>query len=85
MTNEIYQGIHQVGHENHEKVEGTVTGEDVYGWGHPGIFKIVSSALQRQNEDAEVCDQRRNPERGFSQFLSFSLKTVLYVLVLTKN
>ena len=83
MTNEIYQGIHQVRDENHEKVESAVTDEDVYGWGHPRIFNIVPRAPQRQNEDAGVCDQRGNPERGFNQFLSFSLKITLYVSVLT--
>ena len=70
MTNEVYQGIHQVCDENHQKVEGTVTNKDVYGWG-PGIIDILPSAPQRQNEDAGVRYQRGNPKRGFSQFLSF--------------
>ena len=73
MTNEIYQGIHQVRSKNHQKVEGSVTGEDVYGGGHPRIFKIQPSAPQRQNENAGVRYQRGNPERGFKQFLSFYL------------
>ena len=72
MTDEIYQGIHQICHENHKKVKGAVTDEDVYGWGHPRIFKILPSAPQRQNEDARVRYQRGNPDRGFNQFLSFS-------------
>ena len=84
MTNEIYQCIHEVRKENHQKVEGSVTDEDVYGWGHPRIFKILPSAPQRQDKDARVRDQRRNPERGFRHFLSFSLKIILYVSVLTK-
>jgi hypothetical protein len=85
MTDGIYQGIHQVREENHQKVEGAVTSEDVYGWGHPRIFKILPSAPQRQNENAGVRYQRGNPERGFRQFLSLSLKIVLYVSVLTKD
>ena len=74
MTYEIYQGIHQVRGENNQKVEGSVTDEDVYSWGHPRIFKILPSAPQRQNENARVRYQRGNPERGFMRFLSFSLK-----------
>jgi len=74
MTDEIYQGIHQVREENHQKVEGAVTDEDVYGWGHPRIFDILPGPPQRQNEDARVGNQWGNPKRGFKQFLSFSLK-----------
>jgi hypothetical protein len=70
-TNEIYQGIHQVRDKNHQKVEGSITDEDVYGGCHPRIFKILPSAPQRQNENARVCYQRGNPERGFRQSLSF--------------
>lgn len=47
MTNEIYQGIHQVCGKNNQKVEGSVTDEDVYGGDHPRIFKILPSAPQR--------------------------------------
>ena len=73
-TNEIYQGVHQVREENHHKVEGSVTDEDVYGGDHPRIFKILPSAPQRQNKNAGVRYQREKPERGFSrQFVSFSL------------
>jgi len=43
MTDEIYQGIHQVREENHQKVEGAVTDEDVYSWDCPRIFKILPS------------------------------------------
>ena len=79
ITDEIYQGIHQVRDENHQKVEDAVTDEDVYGWGQPRISKILPSAPQRQNEDAGVRYQRRNPERGFSQFLSlFEKKSCTY-------
>ena len=54
MTNEIYQGIHQVREENHQKVEGAVTDEGVYGWCHPRMLNILPSPPQRQNEDARV-------------------------------
>ena len=84
MTNEIYQGIHQVSRENHQKVEGTVTDENVYGRGHPRIFNILPRAPQRQNKNAGVRYQRGNPERGFRRFLSFSLKITLYISILTK-
>ena len=86
MTNEIYQGIHQVRDENYQKVEGSITDEDVYGWGHPRIINILPTAPQRQNENAWVRYQGGNPERGFRQFLSiFYNRIVLYVLVLTKD
>jgi hypothetical protein len=71
MTDEIYHSVHQVREKNHQKVDGAITDEDVYGWGHPGILKILPRAPQRQNEDAGVRYQRGNPERGFRQFLNF--------------
>jgi hypothetical protein len=61
-TNEIYQGIHQVREENHQKVEGTITDEDVYGWGNLRIFNILPGPPQRQNEDAGICYQWGNPD-----------------------
>jgi hypothetical protein len=77
MTDEIYQGIHQVREENHQKVEGAVTDEDVYSWNRPRIFKILPSAPQRQNEDARVRYQWGNPEGGFSRQLLSVLKGCL--------
>jgi len=71
MTDEIYQGIHQVREENHQKVEDAVADKDVYSWDRPRIFKILPSTPQRQNEDARVRYQWGNPEGGFSRkFLS---------------
>jgi len=54
MTDEVYQGVHQVREENHQKVESTIAGEDVYGWGHPRMSNILPCPPQRQNEDAGV-------------------------------
>ena len=65
MTDKIYQGIHKVREENHQKIEGTITGKDVYGWSHPRISDKRMSPPQCQNEDARVCYQWGDPERGF--------------------
>ena len=83
MTNEIYQGIHQVRDENHQKVQGSVTDEDVYGGEHPRIFKILPSTPQRQNENTGVRHQWGNPERGFRHFLSFISSDCLVLIGIT--
>ena len=85
LTNEIYQGIHHVCDENHQKVEGSITDEDVYGGDHPRIFKILPSAPQRQNENKGVRYQRGNPDRGLGSPSVFLYQIVLYVSVLTKD
>ena len=70
MTDEKDQGVHQVGEEDHQKIEEAITDEDMYGRCPPGVPDILPSPPQRQNEDTAVGNQRGNPERGCRRFFS---------------